>query len=183
MDWIKSVITSVIFTGIVVPIGSVFIGWSLANWRADRKEKKDEQIQRLKLLKMLQYELVTTLAYYSENKKYYSKETMTGNLIIDSPLFNVDDHELFMKGVWELLRAYQDLNTAIDSVPNMFSSVQGLHIHNEMNPSAFKPEGAESKFLNQTNQYIDKIMDESTMYIIDAAKPLLEEVNRLISRI
>ncbi|MDR6725029.1 hypothetical protein J2W91_003515 [Paenibacillus amylolyticus] len=150
-----------VFTGVVVPIGSVFIGWSLANWRADRKECKDELIQRIKLLYMLRHELETVIAYYDEHKKYYSRETMTGKLLINSALFNVDDHRELLSKLWNYLRVYQPLNEALDSFPTMFAPTQ-------------------AKLLNKTGSEVvelkNSITDHKTMDIYEAAQSLFEEV-------
>lgn len=176
-----SVWKSGVIGSVAMPLIAVFIGWFLANWRADRKELKDEKNQRIKLLHMLKHELKTVITHYNARNKYYTKESLTGKLIVNNPLFNVKEHKAMLSGLWEYLRGYESLNTAIDTIPMQFAPIQTALL--KMSP---EPSGSYdwTKYKVLSDKFVDEeivpIIDESVQYIITAAKPLLEEVEKQI---
>ncbi|MCG7377409.1 hypothetical protein MH215_10415 [Paenibacillus sp. ACRSA] len=180
-DWIETMWKNNVIGSVIMPLIAVLIGWWLANMRADKKEKKDEQNQRIKLLHMLSHELETVIRHYNEKKKYYTKESLTGKLIVNSPLFNVDNHKDMLSGLWEYLRGYESLNTAIDTIPMQFAPKQlalldeSRYASNNYNLEKYKE--LSDEFVNKE---IASIIDESVQYIITAARPLLEEVEKQI---
>ncbi|MEI2281253.1 hypothetical protein [Paenibacillus polysaccharolyticus] len=184
-EWINSVwdsgVPMTLFTGVAVPIFAVLLSVRVTLKKAKEKELEDERNQRIKLLHMLRHELKTVITHYNAKNKYYTKESLTGKLIVNSPLFNVKEHKAMLNGLWEYLRGYESLNTAIDSIPMQFAPIQTAILDSSTEPSGlhdFK------KFKELSDEFVNKeivsIIDESVQYIITAAKPLLEEVEKQI---
>ncbi|WP_145409260.1 hypothetical protein [Paenibacillus xylanexedens] len=184
-EWIKSVwdsgVPMTLFTGVVVPIGAVLFSVKVTMEKAKEKELEEEQNQRIKLLHMLRHELKTVITHYNAKKKYYTKESLTGKLITNSSLFNVKEHRTMLNGLWEYLRGYESLNTAIDTIPMQFAPIQtalldeSRYASNNYNLEKYKE--LSDEFVNKE---IASIIDESVQYIITAARPLLEEVEKQI---
>ncbi|QZN75508.1 hypothetical protein [Paenibacillus sp. DR312] len=166
------------FTGVVVPIGAVFIGWYFANSKAEEKHQKDEQIQRLKLLRMLQQELESVLDHYETEGKYLLRNSIKGQAINNSPVFNADDHKEFFNLLWKYMRGYESLNTAIEAIPTIFPKQDEIL---KLSKTFFIHDSRKyDKLYNEMNKHIDEILKLSVQQIMDAAKPLLVEVNNLI---
>ncbi|MGN7354428.1 hypothetical protein ACTHPJ_24095 [Paenibacillus amylolyticus] len=185
VEWIQSVwdsgVPMTLFTGVVVPVGAVLFSVKVTMEKAKEKELEEEQNQRIKLLHMLRHELKTVITHYNSENKYYTKESLTGKLIVASPLFNVKEHKVMLNGLWEYLRGYESLNTAIDTIPMQFAPIQTVLLDLSKNSvglhsiSTYKE--LSDKFVNDE---IVPIIDESVQYIITAAKPLSEEVEKQI---
>lgn len=166
------------FTGVVVPIGAVFIGWYFANLKAEEKQQKDEQIQRIKLLRMLQQELNTVIDHYETEGKYLLRNSIKGQAINNNPVFNADDHEAFFNLLWKYMRGYESLNTAIEAIPTIFPKQEEIL---KLSKTFFRHDSRKYDMLNtEMNKHIDEILKLSVEQIIDAAKPLLVEVNNQI---
>lgn len=151
-----------------MPIGAVFIGWFLANWRADRKERKDEKNQRIKLLHMLRHELQQVTKFYEEHNDYYSRSSITGHQVIESNVFNTLDHEELMHKLMDYLRKYHTFTETLDSFPVMFAPVQARVLRLST---------------NEMMRERDKVKLKMLEPVFTAAKPLVKEVEKQIQRI
>lgn len=169
-----------LFTGVVVPVGAVYLSVKVTNNWAKKKQLKDEFIQREKLLKMLKHELQTVLEHYEQENKYYSRETLTGKLIIESPCFNTSDHQELLNKLWEYMRGYQSLNTAIESIPMINSPIQTVILDSSRDKTGTIDVEKYNEYLTRMNNQLDRFFDETVQYIIIAAKPLLKEVEKQI---
>lgn len=183
MNWIKSVWESGVIGSIIMPLIAVIIGWWLANWRADRKEKRNEQNQRIKLLHMLKNELNTVLKHYDNKGKYYFRNTLTAQLVNTSSLFTTEDHNELLNSLWEYIRGYESLNTAIDSIPAMTTPKRKAIFDMSKRWWGNYDLIKYNKLSKLIDDEIELIISESVHYIIDAAKPLLKEVERQIKLI
>ncbi|GGH46447.1 hypothetical protein GCM10008014_09120 [Paenibacillus silvae] len=184
-EWIKSVwdsgVPMTLFTGVAVPIFAVLLSVRVTMKKAKEKELEDERNQRIKLLHMLRHELKTVITHYNAKNKYYTKESLTGKLIVNSPLFNVNEHKAMLNGLWEYLRGYESLNTAIDTIPMQFAPIQTAILDLSKNMIGLHNMAKYKKLSDEfVNEEIEPIIDESVQYIIAAAKPLLEEVEKEI---
>ncbi|MDT0124192.1 hypothetical protein Q9R46_16150 [Paenibacillus sp. RRE4] len=185
VEWIQSVwdcgVPMTLFTGVVVPVGAVLFSVKVTMKKAKEKELEEEQNQRIKLLHMLRHELKTVTTHYNSENKYYTKESFTGKLIVASPLFNVKEHKVMLNGLWEYLRGYESLNTAIDAIPMQFAPIQTALLDLSKNSVGLHSISTYKKLSDKfVNDEIVPIIDESVQYIITAAKPLLEEVEKQI---
>lgn len=171
-----------LFTSVVVPVGAVFLSVYVTNKIAKQKALQDEKNQRIKLLNMLENELETVIRHYNETGKYYLRETITGHLIVNSPCFNLSDHQALLNKLWEYMRGYQSLNTAINSIPIQTSQIQTAILTASKVPVPFLNLFNIEKhkvLTEELDNHINDIIDRSTGYIIEAAIPLLGEVERL----
>ncbi|PZT54344.1 hypothetical protein [Paenibacillus silvae] len=180
IDWIKAMWKSGVIGSVIMPLIAVLIGWWLANWRADRKEKRAEQNQRLKLLHMLRHELNTVLKHYDAKGKYYLRNPLTGQIVNNSSLLNVEDHKELLERLWEYMRGYESLNTAIESIPAMTTPKRKVIFDMSKRWWGDYDLVKYNKLSKHVDDEIEITINGSVKYIIDAAKPLLEEVEKQI---
>lgn len=152
------------------------------------REKKNSRNQRIKLLLMLKAELKITLEYYENKKKYYTRNSFTCSEIVNNPIFNMDQHSELLTKVWELLRSYDALNTAIDSIPSMFNPLQIKIINKNTNligsiNNLINNNIPFNRDLDAMQQKIEQVVEESTILVYDSSKLLNSEVEKQLSRI
>lgn len=152
------------------------------------REKKNSKIQRIKLLNILSEELKIAIQYYEIKKTYYTRNSFMCNEIINNPIFNMNQHSELLTKVWELLRSYEALNTAIDSVPSMFNPLHIKIINKNTNligsiNNLIHNNIPFNRDLDAMNAKIKEVIEDSTILVYDSAKLLNSEVEKQLSRI
>jgi hypothetical protein len=170
-----------LITGVVVPVAAVKYSVIVTMKRAKEKELEDERNQRIKLLHNFMRELELTMDHYEKKKRYYSKEPLAAHLIVNSPLFNAVDHPNLIAGVWDLLRAYQALDTAIDSLPTLIAPIHQSAIDLLKNPLIkwFNP-GIVDAANKTAQETADEIIGKAAMEIFSVAVVLYPYVNKYL---
>lgn len=170
-----------LITGVVVPVAAVKYSVSVTMKKAKEKELEDERNQRIKLLHNFMRELELTMDHYEKKKRYYSKEPLAAHLIVNSPLFNAVDHPNLIAGVWDLLRAYQALNTAIDSLPTLIAPIHQSAIDLLKNPLIkwFNP-GLVDAANKTAQETADEIIGKAAMEIFSVAVVLYPYVDKYL---
>lgn len=181
-DWIFPVVY-----GLFVPFIAVWVGKVVTKKHAEKEARREEQIQKYKILNLLKHEAELFIKYRIEKGTYRSRKFITAQLVLDSPAFNVHEHSKLIELVLEVQRLHDNIDIAVQASTSLVTSTAS----NYAQPSFWivlahgfeKLRGKESpveKVLKSMNDLIIEILEESTKEAEPVIQELLSEINNML---
>ncbi|WP_226682869.1 hypothetical protein [Sutcliffiella horikoshii] len=175
---------------ISIPLFSVWLGAYITMRQAEKLAIKNDHIQREKLLKLLRKETEIFLKYQNENQSFRSRKYLSLNLVIENPLFNVNDHEKLIELVLELARIQDNIETSVLISSGIYSNSVSNYMKLDL-PILMLSVGnfierifkKEDKVIDKLGKNIDKTIDRIIKNSSIPAKAILEELIIEIDRL
>lgn len=124
----------VFYTAVIIPVGipllSVLLAFHLTKKHYERVSKREEKTQRIKLLTLLNKEAEMFSEYWQTNNQHRSKRFMTINMVLESPAFNVNEHQKLIELALDIERLNQNIETALNVSTNLYSASLGGYLSN-----------------------------------------------------
>ncbi|MGD6873743.1 hypothetical protein ACQCU1_16320 [Sutcliffiella horikoshii] len=176
---------------IFIAFFSVWLGAYVTRKHAEKLAIKNEHIQREKLLKLLKKETEIFLHYQNENQTFRSRKYLSLNLVIENPLFNVNEHEKLIELVLELARIQDNIETSVLISSNIYSNsvssymkldlpILMLSIGNFIERIFKKEDKVVDKLGRNIENTIDTIIKKSSIPAKAILEELIIEIDRLL---
>ncbi len=176
----------------LIPIFAVFLGFRIIyNKKTNRETRNNEKIQRKKILMLLKKETEIFLQYQNEMDIFRSRKYMTLNLVVNNPIFNMEEHERLIELVFEIARIQDNIETSVFISSNIVSGT----ISNFLKPSLSvlfisiitfienllgKKEKTMDKVEMTMKRVVNNTVKKSSIPAKEVLNELLNEINRLI---
>ncbi|MBU7320549.1 hypothetical protein [Paenibacillus oleatilyticus] len=175
-----------IFTGALIPIAAVYLGAKVTRNIAEEAQKRNETIQKQKILSLMRHEISSFLKHYEEKQTYRSRVFVSGDLLINSTLFTIQDHEDLIQGTLDAIREFEALKIAIESLPAMVNPLISAMIDQQYTESGifstFKkllsPNIPQSESMTLIDKFSEEVIRQSSEKIYNELKKLLEVVDK-----
>ena len=188
---IYSIVTTWVFPGLV-PFISVYVGFFITKKHNDRELSNNQRVQRIKLLTLLKKEAEMYKSYRLQNNVHRSKEFISTNLVINSPLFNVEEHPRLIELALEMERLNQNIDIALNSSTGLQTTIMGGYLSNLStgnplmalsNSRIYKFNSGKThaeKVAEGLQKMIEKTIQEATNHSLPLIEEIILETERLL---
>jgi hypothetical protein len=188
---IYSILTTWVFPGLV-PFISVYVGFVITKKHNDKAISNNQRVQRIKLLTLLKKEAEMYKSYRLQNNGHRSKEFISTNLVINSPVFNVEEHSSLIELALEMERLNQNIEIALNSSTGLQSTIMGGYLSNLStgNPLMALSNSRLFKFMSGKThaekvaeglqKMVNKTIEEATKQSLPLIEDIILETDRLL---
>ncbi|MBT2639849.1 hypothetical protein [Bacillus sp. ISL-39] len=170
---------------IFIPFISIYVASIITKKQNEKEMVKSQQTQRIKLLTLLKKEAEMYKDYRLTNNMHRSKEFLSTNLIISSPVFNVEEHAELIELALEMERINQNLDIVLNTSTALHSAILGGYLSNLStgNPLMTLANSKLMKLINGKTQVEKVAAGLEVMYkksIEESTKESLPIINKII---
>ena len=182
-SWFKDYIIpilSIVFS-VVVGLYAARLGARVSRDLQLQDQIHNEIIQRKKLLGLMKAELESTITHIEQSQTYWSRTFVCGNLLVNSPAFNMQDHEKLLQRTLNVLRKYEMLEIAISAAQQNYFNILSIAqksigvngivdlIQRSLGQKTFSQQANES-----AEESVKKIISDSALYMLPDLQELYE---------
>ncbi|MED4018505.1 hypothetical protein [Sutcliffiella cohnii] len=176
---------------IFIAFFSVWIGAYVTRKHNEKLAERNEHIQREKILKLLRKETELFLKYQEEKDTFRSRKYLSLNLVIENPIFNIEEHERLIELVLELARIQDGVETSVLISSNLYANtISGymkpdipallLTITNLIENIFKKEEGTIERLGKSVENSINRIIKDASLPAKEVLRELLMEIDSVI---